>query len=150
MGEMFKVRVSCGMKWMRKAREEESKKCALLMLLRVWDGRDQGYIVRAIGKVGIVKYARVCVCASMNLRSKKGREEMRKYRNYVNDCLKEIRRRSRRVIIRHMNGRIRKSEVGGVVGRWSEGGGKEKVMERYTSANNTNIWIRDLDMEQTQ
>ena len=58
----------------------------------------------AIGKVGIIKYASVCVYAPANARSGKRKEEVRKFWNYVIECLMKFGRVSRIVLIGGMNG----------------------------------------------
>ena len=60
---------------------------------RVWRGIEaHGWkgsrIVRAVGKVVIVKYTWVYVCT--NVRSKKGREMKMKFWNYMNECMMVI------------------------------------------------------------
>ena len=52
--------------------------------------------------------------ATINVTSEKGREEIKSW-NDVNECLMEIERRSRIVLIEYMNGRVGNSEVAGVV-----------------------------------
>ena len=60
----------------------------------------------AVRKVEIVKYTWVCVYALINVRSRKGKEEMKKFWNYVNECLMEIGRGCRIVFIGDMNRRV--------------------------------------------
>ena len=55
--------------------------------------------------------------APVNVKSRKRREEMKKFWNYVNECLMEIETVSRIVLIEDMNGRVGSSEVAGVVGK---------------------------------
>ena len=57
----------------------------------------------------------VCVYAPVNAKSGKGKEEMTKFWNYVNECLMEIERGSRIVLIGNMNGRIGNKEMAEVV-----------------------------------
>ena len=104
--------------------------CALLLSPRVWEGiEDQGWegsrIVWATGKVGIVKYAWVCVYAPVNARSGKGREEMRKFWYNLNECLRRFERGRKIVLMGDMNGRVGSSEVAGVVGKWGVEGVNE-------------------------
>ena len=68
---------------------------ALLMSPREWEGINVhewkgSRIVWTVEKVGIVKHTWVCVCSPVNARSGKGREEMRKFLNDVNETLMEI------------------------------------------------------------
>ncbi len=113
--------VWCGVDERRKGRGKEE--CALLISSRVWEGTEAqkwkgSRTVWTAGKVGMVKYAWVCVYAPVNARNGKGREEMRKFWNDVNECLRKIVGGKRVVLIRDMNGRVGNSEVAGVVRKW--------------------------------
>ena len=54
----------------------------------------------------------------VNARSGKGRVELRKFWNYVNECSVNIGRGSRIVLIVDIRGRVGNSEVAGVVEKW--------------------------------
>ena len=58
----------------------------------------------------------VCVYASENARSRKGRE-MTKFWNDVNKCLIEIGTVNRIILIGGMNGMVENNEIAGVVGK---------------------------------
>ncbi len=85
--------VWCGVDEKSRGRGKEG--CALLFAPRVWKGIEVhewkgSRIVWAVGKIGIVKYAWVCVYAPVNSSSGRGREEMRKFWNDVNECLRSL------------------------------------------------------------
>lgn len=63
--------------------------------------------------------------APVNVRNGKGREEMRRFWNDVNDCIKKLESGRRVVLIRDMNGRVGVVEVAGVVGKWGADGVSE-------------------------
>ena len=75
-----------------------------------------------MGKIGIVKYAWVCVYAPVNVVNGRGREEMRKFWNDVNECLRSFNRGTRIVLIGDMNGRVGSNEIAEVVGKWGVDG----------------------------
>ena len=58
-----------------------------------------------------------CVYAPVNVGSEKGKEDMKKFWNYVNECLMDIGRGSIIVLIGDMNGRIVNKEMVGVAGK---------------------------------
>ena len=58
-----------------------------------------------VENIKIIKYVWVCVYALVNVRSKKGKEEI-KFWNYMNECLMKIGRWSRIVLIGDMNGKV--------------------------------------------
>ena len=76
------------------------------------------------GHLGL-KYVWVCVYAPVNASSGKGREEMRKFWNDVNECLRSFERGSRIVLMGDMNGRVGSNEIAGVVGKWGVDGVNE-------------------------
>ncbi len=88
-------------------------------------------IVWAVGKIGIVKYAWVCVHTPANVSNGGGREEMRKFWNDVNEYWRCFKRGSRIVLIGDTNGRVGCNEIAGVVGKWGvdgiNGNGKHLV-----------------------
>ena len=75
-------------------------------------------ILWAVGKVGIVKYAWVCVYTPVFARSRKGREEIRKLWKDVNVCVIGIGRETSIMLIGDINGRVGNNEVAGVTGMW--------------------------------
>ena len=77
-----------------------------------------------VRKVGIVEYVWICVYAPVNVRNREGREEMKLW-NDVKECLMEIGRWSRIVLMREMNRRFENSEVGSVVRKWGGHGMNE-------------------------
>ena len=90
--------------------------CALQISPRIWHGIEAhgckwSKIVWAVRKIGIVKYGWICLYATVNVRNRKGKEEMRTFWNYVNECLAEIRRGRRIVLIGDMNGRVANKEI---------------------------------------
>ena len=120
--------VWCRMDMKSKGRGREG--CALLMSPRVWKGvEEHGWkgsrIVWAVSKIGIIKYAWVCVYAPVNKRSGKGRAEMEKFWNDLNECLKKIGKGRRVVLLGDMNGRVGNNEIGSVVGKWGVDGVNE-------------------------
>lgn len=60
-----------------------------------------------------MKYTWVCVYVPVNVASRKGREEIRKFWNYVNNCLRNIESGRRAVL--DMKGRVGNCEVAWVV-----------------------------------
>ncbi len=71
----------------------------------------------AVGKIGIVRYAWMCVYVPVNVSNGRGREEMRKFWDDVNECLKRFERGSRIVLMGDMNGKVGDSEAARVVGK---------------------------------
>ena len=63
--------------------------------------------------------------APVNVSNGKGREEMRKFWNDVDECLGRFERGSRIVLMGDMNGRVGRNEIAGVVGEWSACGWRE-------------------------
>ncbi len=113
--------VWCGVD--EKSRGKGKEGCARLFAPRVWKGIEaHGWkgsrIVCAVGKIGIVKYAWVCVYAPVNSSNGRGKEEMRKFWNDVNECLRSFERGNRIVLMGDMNGRVGRNEIAGVVGKW--------------------------------
>ncbi len=105
-----------------KSRGRGKEGCALLLSPRVWEGiEEQGWRgsrkVWAVGKIGIVRYAWMCVYALVNVSNGRGREEMRKFWDDVNECLNSFERGSRIVLMGDMNGKVGRNEVTGVVGK---------------------------------
>ena len=93
-----------------------------LFSTRVWEGIEaRGWkgarIAWAVGKIGIVKSAWLCVYAPVSVSNGRGREEMRKFCNDVNDCLRSLERGSKIVLMGDMNGRVGSTEIAGVVGK---------------------------------
>ncbi len=110
------------MEWNEVSRGRGKEGCALLMSERMWKGlEDCGWkgtrIVWAKTKVGIVKYAWICIYALVNVKSGKGREEMREFGDEINDCLGMFEKGRRMVVLGDMNGRVGNSELVGVVGK---------------------------------
>ena len=70
-----------------------------------------------VRKAGIVKYAWVCVNAPVYARSGKRRDETRKFWNDVNECLMEIERGNRIMLIKDMNVSVGNNEVAAVMGK---------------------------------
>ncbi len=107
--------------WIKVA-EGEERKGALLLSPRVWESiEEHGWrglrIVWVVGEIGIVNYAWVWVYVLANVSNGRGKEEMRKFWNDVNECLRSFERGSRIVLMGDMNGRVGSNEVAGVVGK---------------------------------
>ncbi len=120
--------VWCGIDEKSRGRGKEG--CPLLLSPRVWEcikahGWRGSRIVWAVGKIGIVKYAWMCVHAPVNVSNGRGRKEMRKFWGDVNECLKRFERERRIVLMGDMNGKVGSNEVTGVVGKWSVDGVNE-------------------------
>ena len=97
--------------------------CALLVSARVWKGvNDHGWkgsrIVWLTGKVGIVKYAWICVYAPVNVKTKKGRCEMRKFWDELSECVGSFESGRKVILMGDMNGRVGGKELGS--GVWME------------------------------
>lgn len=65
-----------------------------------WKGSE---IIRAIRKLRIAKCAWVSINVNVNMTDEKRREEMRKFWNAINDCLKKTEKRERVVLFRDVN-----------------------------------------------
>ena len=94
----------------RRGKEERA-----LLFPRIWQGIEAhrlkgSRVAWVVGKVGKVRYALVCVYASVNARLGKGRK-MEKFWNNVNRYAMKTERGSRITVFKDMNGRVRKSEV---------------------------------------
>ena len=63
--------------------------------------------------------------APVNVSNGRGREEMRKFWNDVNECLRSFDTGSRIVLLGDMNGRVGSSEIAGLVGKWGVDGVNE-------------------------
>ncbi len=59
----------------------------------------------------------VYIYAPVNVKSGKGREEMREFKDEVNDCLGMFEKGRRIVVIGDINRRVGNSELAGVVGK---------------------------------
>ena len=97
--------------------------CAILMSRRVVSSvSDHGWcgsrIVWVKGKIGMVKYAWVCVYAPVNKKTKKGKSEMKEFWNELNDCLKMFEPERKVFVMGDMNARVGCEEVDGIVGKW--------------------------------
>ncbi|MCP5003018.1 MAG: hypothetical protein GY941_03575 [Planctomycetes bacterium] len=104
--------------------------CALLVSERVWKGmNDYGWmgsrLVWMTGKIGIVKYAWICVYAPVNVKTKKGKGVMKKFWEEVSECIGKFEKGRRVILMGDMNGKVGNKEVGGVVGRWGVEGVNE-------------------------
>ena len=58
-------------------------------------------------------------------RNGKGKKEMRKFWNDVNECLIEMGRENKKVLIGDMNGKVGNKKMAGVVGKWGVDGVNE-------------------------
>ncbi len=93
---------------------------------RVWKTGWKGTrIVWAKTKVGIVKYAWICIYAPVNVKSGKGREKLREFGDDVNDCVGMFETGRTIVVFGDMNGRVGSSELAGVVAKWGVEGVNE-------------------------
>ncbi len=63
-----------------------------------------------------------CVYVPVNSSNGRGREEMRKFWNDVNECLRSFERGSRIVQMDDTNGRVGRNEIDGVVRKWGVDG----------------------------
>jgi len=104
--------------------------CAILLSTRIWEGvTEHGWngsrIVWVKGKVGITKYAWVCVYAPVNMKTTKGRDEMRKFWKNLNECLSDFESERKVIVMGDMNAKVGYEEVDGVVGKWGVPGVNE-------------------------
>ena len=104
--------------------------CAILMSSRVaccvkehgWCG---SRIVWVKGKIGMIKYAWVCVYAPVNMKTTKGKSEMNKFWNELNECLKKFEPERKVIVMGDMNAKVGCEEVDGIVGKWGVPGVNE-------------------------
>ena len=104
--------------------------CAILMSHRIahsvsehgWCG---SRIVWVKAKIGMEKYAWVSVYAPVNMKTKKGKSEMKKFWNELNECLKMFEPERKVFVMGDMNARVGCEEVDGVVGKWGVPGTNE-------------------------
>ena len=104
--------------------------CAILLSPRVWKGKtEHGWngsrIVWVKGKIGIVKYAWVCVYAPVNMKTTKGKEEMKKFWKNLNECLSEFESERKVIVMGDMNAKVGCEEIEGIVGKWGVPGMNE-------------------------
>ncbi len=100
--------------------------CAIVMLERVWKGvTDYGWkgsrIVWVKGKVGLIKYAWVCIYAPVNVQSKRGLREREVFWEDVNTCLKDFETERKLVMMGDINAKVGDERVMDVVGKWRSG-----------------------------
>ncbi len=72
-----------------------------------------------------MKYAWISIYVPVNVKSGKGREEIREFWDEVNDCLEMFEEGRRIVVFGDMNGRVRNTELAGVLGKWGVEGVNE-------------------------
>ena len=104
--------------------------CAILMSGRVWKcvtdyGRKGTRIVWVKCKIGLVKYAWVSVYAPVNMKTVKGKNEMMKFWNDLNECIKCFEIGRRVIVMGDMNARVGDESVEEVVGKWGVPGRNE-------------------------
>ena len=104
--------------------------CVILMSERVWKGvTDYGWkgsrIVWMKCKVGMIKYAWVCVYAPVNLKTVKGKKEMEKFWNELNDCINGFEEGRKVIVMGDMNAKVGDECVEDVVGKWGVPGWNE-------------------------
>ena len=122
-----------GCVWSGRGEEEKGRGregCAIVMSERVWKGvTESGDIgargVWVKGKMGVVKYAWICVYAPVNGNTKKDLEDMRKFWMSLNECLKKFERDRRIILMGDMNGKVGGHERGRVVGKYGVDGVNE-------------------------
>ena len=104
--------------------------CAILMSERVWKGvTDCGWkgsrIVWVKSKIGLIKYAWVCVYAPVNKRTLKGKSEMRKFWKDLNECIECFEIERKVIVMGDMNAKVGDERVDEVVGKWGVPGKNE-------------------------
>ena len=95
--------------------------CAMLVSERVWKGvTESGNIgsrgVWIKGKVGLLKYAWVCVYAPVNGSTKKDIDDMKIFWMEVNACLESFENDRRIILMGDMNARVGGQEIDKIVG----------------------------------
>ncbi len=98
---------------------------------QVWNGvTDYGWkgsrVVWVKGKVGLVKYAWVCIYAPVNV-TKKGLRERKVFWEEVNSCLKSFEKERKLVMMGDMNAKVGDECVKDVVGKWGIVPGKNET-----------------------
>ena len=104
--------------------------CAILMSHRVAYGvTEHGWcgsrIVWVKGKIGMVKYAWVCVYAPVNMKTTKGKSEMRVFWKELNECLKKFESERKVFVMGDLNAKVGCEEVDDIVGKWGVPGVNE-------------------------
>ena len=104
--------------------------CAILVSERVWKGvTDYGWkgsrIVWVKGKIGIVKYAWVSVYAPVNKRTVKGKNEMMRFWNELNECIKSFESGRKVIVMGDMNAKVGNENINDIVGKWGVPGSNE-------------------------
>ena len=104
--------------------------CALVFSKRVMDGVSEtgskgSRIVWAKGKLGIEKYAWVCVYAPVNGNTKKMKEEMNGFWKELSECLRMFEVERKVIVMGDMNAKVGCEEVPGIVGKWGVPGTNE-------------------------
>ena len=104
--------------------------CALVFSKRIMDGVSESgsrgsRIVWVKSKVGIVKYAWVCVYAPVNGNTKKMKEEMEVFWKDLSECLKMFEAERKVIVMGDMNAKVGCEEVPGIVGKWGVPGVNE-------------------------
>ncbi|WP_435316565.1 hypothetical protein, partial [Klebsiella pneumoniae] len=95
--------------------------CAILMSERMWKGVTESGNIGARGvwvkaKVGLIKYAWVCVYAPVNGSSRKDMDGMEKFWMSLNECLRKFESDRRVILMGDMNARVGGQEIGKIVG----------------------------------
>ena len=104
--------------------------CAVLVSERVWKGvTESGNIgsrgVWIKGKVGLLKYAWVCVYAPVNGSTKKDIDDMNIFWMEVNACLESFENDRRIILMGDMNARVGGQEIDKIVGKYGIDGMNE-------------------------
>ena len=111
-------------------KEKAREGCALILSKRIMDGVSESgskgsRIVWVKGKVGIVKYAWVCVYAPVNGNTKKMKEGMDVFWKELSDCLGMFEVERKVIVMGDMNAKVGCEEVPGIVGKWGVPGVNE-------------------------
>ena len=104
--------------------------CAILMSERVWKCvTDYGWkgsrIVWVKCKLGIIRYAWVCVYAPVNMKTTNGRKEMEKFWNELNECVNSFEEGRKVIVMGDMNAKVGDECMEDVVGKWGVPGWNE-------------------------
>ncbi|MEL7177812.1 MAG: reverse transcriptase domain-containing protein [Pseudomonadota bacterium] len=104
--------------------------CAILVSKRVIEGVSEwgmigSRIVWVKGKIGLVKYAWVCVYAPVNKSTKGGKKEMDVFWEEVSECVKKFEPERKIIVMGDMNAKVGEEEIEGVVGKWGVAGVNE-------------------------
>ncbi len=116
-----------GIVWTGVEKGRGKEEFVIMVFPRVWEGIDgHGWIglriVWMMEKIGMVKYAWVCVYTPVNEKGMKGKMKLEKFWEDLGQLLKKFENVRRVFLLGDMNMRVGSKDIGGVVGKYGVDG----------------------------